>query len=255
LVNAGNLPVALVTGGARRIGRAIVEDLSANGWAVAIHCNRSRDDAERLAQSLVSGGGGAAVVQADFADLDAASRVIDEVVGLLGRPSLLVNNASVFEADSVASLDRDLWWRQTTINFAAPIFLAKSFADSLPDHREGNVINILDERVLRPTPRNFSYQLSKSALWQATEILAQALAPRVRVNAIAPGAVLPSPYQTERQFRQLTEALVLGHGPDLAEFGRTVRFLVETRSITGQTIAVDGGQHLAWATPDILVNE
>ncbi len=243
--------VALITGGARRIGRAIVEDLAANGWAVAIHYNRSRDDAEACVDKIRSSGGRATLVNGDFADFECLKRIVDQAAAVLGPPTLLVNNASIFEADTVGALDRAIWERQLTVNLAAPVFLAEAFAARLPDGTEGNVVNLLDQRIWKPTPRHFSYQISKSALFTATETLAQALAPTIRVNGIAPGPVLPSAHMSEERFRRQTEGILLRRPPDLADFGRTVRYLVETRSITGQVIALDGGQHLGWQTPDI----
>ncbi len=237
-------PVALVTGGARRIGRAIVEDLGAHGWAVAIHCNRSRDEAEGLAAAIRNSGGSAAIVTGDFADPETPARVVADAKAALGPLTLLVNNASIFEADAVGSLDRALWDRQMAINLTAPVFLAEAFARQLPDDVEGNVVNLLDQSIWRPTPSHYSYQVSKAALAAATERLAQALAPQVRVNAIAPGPVLPSVYQSAEGYRRLVGSTPLGRAPDLTEFGRTIRYYVETRSITGQVIALDSGQHL-----------
>lgn len=243
--------VAVVTGGARRIGRAIVEDLAAHGWAVAIHCNRSRSEAESLAEIIVRDGGRAAVVTADLADLAAVAEVVHESATKLGKPALLVNNASILEEDHVGVLEPSLFNRQMTVNFAAPVFLAQAFAAILAEEGEGNVINLVDQRAWRTAPTYFSYQMSKSALWAATRTLAQALAPRIRVNAIAPGPVLKNTRQAPGDFDAQTAALPLGRGPDLAEFGRTVRYLVENRSITGQMIGLDGGQHLVWETPDM----
>ncbi len=175
---------------------------------------------------------------------DCLARVVGDAAAALGPLTLLVNNASIFEADAVGSLDRALWDRQMAINLTAPVFLAEAFARQLPDGVEGNVVNLLDQSIWRPTPANFSYQISKAALAAATERLAQALAPRIRVNGIAPGPVLPSVYQTEDGYRRLVESTPLHRAPDLTEFGRTIRYNVETRSITGQVIALDGGQHL-----------
>ena len=248
-------PIAVVTGAAKRIGRAIAEDLARNGWAVAVHYHRSRGAADELAASIRAGGGRAAAIGADLADLAAVATILPQTEAALGRPVLLVNNASIFEDDRVGSLDAALWQRQMTINLAAPVFLAEAFARGLPEGAEGNVINLIDERVWRPTPRHFSYQISKSALWTATQVLAQALAPRIRVNAIAPGPALPSAEQAAEGFRKLTESMPLRRGPELAEFGQTVRYLVENRSITGQMIGLDGGQHLAWKTPDVAALE
>ncbi len=243
-------PVALVTGGARRIGRAIVEDLAAHGWAVAIHYNRSEEDAARFADAVRAAGGSAAIIHGEFADLDAVAAIVDRAADALGTPTLLVNNASMFEKDTVGHLDPGLWQRQMTVNLAAPVFLAEAFAKRLPSDADGNVVNVLDQRIWRPTPRYFSYQISKSALFAATVTLAQALAPRVRVNGIAPGPTLPNPTQTEERFRRQASRILLRRGPELAEFGRTIRYFVENRSITGQVIALDGGEHITWVASD-----
>lgn len=250
-----NPPVAIVTGGARRIGRAIVEDLAAHGWAVAIHYNHSRNEAEALADTIRGNGGKAATVAADLGKLATVPGLVAEAEAALGKPVLLVNNASIYESDGIGALDPELWLRQMTINLTGPVYLAEAFAARLGADEKGNIVNILDQRVWKPTPRHFSYQISKSALWTATQTMAQALAPNIRVNAIAPGPALPNIRQTEERFRRLSEAIPLRRGPELAEFGRTIRFLVETRSITGQMIALDGGQHLAWRTPDIAAIE
>src|SRR2546430_13360875 len=248
MINAPPSNIALVTGGARRIGRAVAEDLAAHGWAVAIHYNHSRDDAVALADAIRGKGGKAAVVQGDLADPQRLEGIVAEAASALGSPTLLVNNASIFERDTVGSLDLALFERQMAVNLIAPVFLAEAFVKRLPAEAEGNIINLIDERIWRPTPRFFSYQISKSALAAATVALAQALAPRVRVNGIAPGPTVPNIRQNDAQFRRQVEQLPLGRGPDLAEFGRTVRYLVENRSITGQVIGLDGGQHLAWRT-------
>lgn len=245
-------PVALITGGARRIGRAIADDLSRHGWAVAIHCHHSRADADTLSNEIRNRGAKAAVIVADLADPSNAGAIIRDARAALGPVTLLVNNASIFETDGIGKLDAGLWQRQMTINLAAPVFLADAFAAALPAGVEGNVVNIVDQRAWKPTPHYMSYQLSKSALLTATRTLAQALAPRIRVNAIGPGPTLPSPRQQQRDFDRQAAAVPLKRATDLADFGRAIRFLVETPSITGQMIALDGGQHIAWQTPDIL---
>jgi NAD(P)-dependent dehydrogenase (short-subunit alcohol dehydrogenase family) len=242
---------ALITGAGVRVGRAIAEDLAANGWAVAIHCHRSRQEAEALAGEIIGWGGRAAVVQADLANLDILPSLLERTAAILEPVELLVNNAAIFEKDEIGSLDPARWRRQLDINLAAPTFLAQAFAAALPEGKPGNIVNIIDQRVWKPVPEFFSYQISKSALWAATIALAQSLAPRIRVNAIAPGPVLPSPRQSQDDFDSQAATLPLGHGPELEEFGRTVRYLVETPSITGQMVALDGGQHLAWKTPDV----
>lgn len=243
--------IALVTGGAQRVGRAIVEDLAASGFAVAIHCNRSRGDADALAARIRDDGGRAMVVQADLCDSTRSNKVIAEVTGSLGPVSLLVNNASLFEDDTVHDIDHARWARHFAVHLEAPVTLASAMAQALPPSGEGLVVNIIDQRVWRLTPRFFSYTLSKSALWTATRTMAQALAPRIRVNAIGPGPTLKNMRQDEADFSRQVHALLLGRGPALAEFGATIRYLWEARSVTGQMIALDGGQHLAWETPDI----
>jgi NAD(P)-dependent dehydrogenase (short-subunit alcohol dehydrogenase family) len=243
MVNAA--PVALVTGGAHRIGRAIVEDLAAHGWAVAIHAHHSRGEAEALAASIGGSGGRAAAVDGDIADTTMHAGVIAAAAKALGPMTLLVNNASMFEKDTFGALDRALFDRQIAVNLAGPIFLAQAFAAALPTGIEGNVVNLLDQRVYRPSPAYFSYQLAKSALLTATDVMAKALAPRIRVNGIAPGPVLPSATQSAEGFTRKLEATLLKRAPELTEFGRTVRYFVEARSVTGQVVALDSGEHLA----------
>lgn len=242
---------ALVTGGAKRIGRAIVEDLAAHGFAVAIHANRSLDEAQALASQIAADGGRAAVLAGDLTDMAAAGALIGAAGAALGPVSLLVNGASIFEDDSVLDFDWSDWDRHFAIHLKAPVLLARTMAEALPSGREGLVVNIIDQRVWRPTPRYFSYALSKSALWSATQTMAQALAPRVRVNAIGPGPTLKNVRQDEADFARQVDGLMLKRGPALSEFGATIRYLWQARSVTGQMIALDGGQHLAWQTPDV----
>lgn len=242
---------ALVTGGARRIGEAICRDLAAHGFAVAVHCNRSREEAEILAADIRAGGGQAAVVQADLSDMHAAAGVVDAAAKALGPIGLVVNNASVFEEDSLLDLDMESWDLHFDVHLKAPSVIASRFAMRLPPASEGLIVNIIDQRVLKPTPRYYSYMLSKSALWTATRTMAQALAPRIRVNAIGPGPALASSRQDHGDFSAQVDRLLLRRGPELTEFGATVRYLWQNRSVTGQMIALDGGQHLAWQTPDV----
>lgn len=242
---------ALVTGGAKRIGRAIVEDLAAHGFAVAIHANRSVADAEALASRIVADGGRAVAISADLTDMAAAGGLIGLAEEALGPVSLLVNSASTFEDDSVLDFDWETWDRHFAIHLKAPALLSKTFAQALPQDREGLIVNIIDQRVWRPTPRYFSYALSKSTLWAATQTMAQALAPRIRVNAIGPGPTLKNVRQDDADFAAQVRGLMLKRGPELAEFGATIRYLWQARSVTGQMIALDGGQHLAWQTPDV----
>lgn len=242
---------ALVTGGARRIGKAIVEDLATHGFAVAIHCHESREDADKLAENIVAKGGRAVVIEADLTDLDAAANVVAKASAALGPLGLLVNCASLFLDDSAGNFDWVDWDRHFAIHLKAPARLSRDFAAQVPADAEGLIVNIIDQRVWRLTPRYFSYTLSKSALWTATQTLALALAPRIRVNAVGPGPTLANTRQQPADFQAQLDGLILGRGPALAEFGATIRYLWEARSVTGQMIAIDGGQHLAWQTPDV----
>lgn len=242
---------ALVTGGARRIGAALVRDLAAHGFAVAIHCNRSLDEAVRLASGITAEGGRATVLECDLTDLAAAAGLVPRAAEALGPVGLLVNCASVFERDEVRDIDWEIWDAHFALHVKAPVLLAASLANNLPEDMSGLVVNIVDQRVWRPNPDFFSYTLSKSALWDATRTMAQALAPRVRVNAVGPGPTLPNIRQEQADFDRQVEGLILKRGPALGEFGATVRYLFEAMSVTGQMIAIDGGQHLAWQTPDV----
>jgi NAD(P)-dependent dehydrogenase (short-subunit alcohol dehydrogenase family) len=243
--------VALVTGGARRIGRAIVEDLASHGFAVAVHCNRSRPEAETLARALRSSGARVGIVEADLTDVSQVESLIQAATDELGPVNLLVNNASIFADDTLATYEPATAARHFAIHVHAPVMLAKRFSAALPEDAEGLVVNIIDQRVLRPNPRFFSYTLSKATLWTATQTMAQAMAPRVRVNAIGPGPTLANARQADTDFRAQVDGLLLKRRPQLAEIGATIRYLWEARSVTGQMIALDGGQHLAWQTPDV----
>src|SRR5690606_26971486 len=209
---------ALITGGAKRIGRAIVLDLAAHGFAVAIHCGNSREEADQLAAAIEAEGGTACVLQADLTDPAETESLLCEASAALGPIGLVVNNASVFEEDSVTNFTDETWDRHFAIHVKAPAIIARTFAQTLPEEHEGLIVNMIDQRVWKPTPRFFSYTLSKAALWMATRTMAQALAPRIRVNAIGPGPSLPSKHQEEEDFQRQTRSLLLGHGPDLPEF-------------------------------------
>lgn len=240
-----------MTGAARRIGAAIVRDLGRNGWSVALHCHRSRNEAEAVAEGVRADGGRAVVLAADLADLPALPDLVERATAALGPIGLLVNNASEYEPDVIGALDAVAFERQLRIDLTSPCLLTDAWVRALPADMAGQAIHLLDQRVLRPTPSFFSYGLAKSALWTATRTMAQALAPRIRVNAIGPGPSFPNPRQSDDAFARQSAAVPLATGPAPEEFGRTVRFLVETPSITGQLICLDGGQHLAWRTPDI----
>jgi len=243
---------ALVTGAGVRIGAAIARDLARHGWSVALHCRKSRMEADALAAEIAAEGGRAAVVVGDLADPQAIPRIVADARDVLGPLGLLVNSAAMFEGDAIGALDPDLFDRQLRVNLMAPCLLADAFVNLLPEGQSGNIVNIIDQRVLKLTPQFFSYTLAKSALWTATQTLAQALAPRVRVNGIGPGPTAISARQSPDDFARQAAAVPLGFGPRLEEFGRTIRYLVETPSITGQLICLDGGQHLAWETADVI---
>jgi NAD(P)-dependent dehydrogenase (short-subunit alcohol dehydrogenase family) len=243
---------ALVTGGARRIGRAISLALHEAGYAVAIHAQRSVAEAEVLRDDIVRAGGRACVLQADLSG-DAAGELVAAAAGALGPLSLLVNNAASFEPDEIGALDAARFDRQMAVNLRAPLFLSEAFAAQAGEG--ASIVNILDQRVLKPTPHFVSYTLAKSALHAATRMLAQALAPTVRVNAVAPGPTMASARQSADDFSRQSAAVPLGRGPTPAEIAAAVVYLGGARSVTGMTLAVDGGQHLAWNTPDASVTE
>ena len=240
---------ALITGAGRRIGRAIALALSRAGYAVVLHANASRAEAEKLAGEIAGAGGKARVVLADLADAEALRGLVPAAAAF-GPLTLLINNASQFDEDEIATLDRGAFERMLAVNLTAPVFLAQAFAAQAPERANASIVNIVDQRVLKPTPRFFSYTLSKSALHAATVTLAQALAPNVRVNAVAPGPTLPSPRQSAAQFAAQAASVPLGRGPIPEEIAAAVVYLAQAKSVTGTVIAVDGGQHIAWRTLD-----
>ena len=244
----------LVTGAAKRIGRAIALALAGEGYAVAVHYGRSREAAEALVAEIEGSGGRACAVQGDLADAQAVARLVPEAASGLGRAlTMLVNNASEFEPDDLIALDPEQWERHFAINLRAPSFLVRDFARQCPQGADGLVVNLLDQRVWKPTPHFFSYPLTKSALWTATQTMAQALAPRgIRVNAIGPGPTVSNTRQGDDDFRKQVEATPLKRGASPEEIAKAVLFLAATPAMTGQMLALDGGQHLAWETPDVV---
>ena len=240
-------PVALVTGAARRIGAAIARDLARHGWAVAIHYRASKGEAEALAGEIEAAGGRTATIACDLAREAEVETLVPRAVKALGPLTCLINNASVFEMDKIDSVTRESWDRHIETNLRAPLVLSQAFARQLPEGMNGNIVNLLDQRVWKLTPYFLSYTVAKSALWTLTRTLALALAPRIRVNGIGPGPALPSERQSLEQFRHQQAAVPLQHGPELAEIAAAVRFILASPSMTGQMIALDGGEHLAWA--------
>jgi NAD(P)-dependent dehydrogenase (short-subunit alcohol dehydrogenase family) len=248
-------PACLVTGGARRIGRAITRALAEAGFAAAIHTHHSQDAARDLADEIVRRGGRAAVVGGDLADPAAVAQLVPAAREALGPLSLLINNACEFEPDAIGVLDADRYDRQFAVNLRAPLFLAQAFAAQVPADGDAAIVNLLDQRVFRPTPQFFSYTLTKSALFTATTTMAQQLAPRIRVNAVAPGPTLPSARQDAAAFARQQQALPLRRGPTPEDIAAAVVFLARATAVTGATIPVDGGQRLAWRTEDAVIEE
>jgi NAD(P)-dependent dehydrogenase (short-subunit alcohol dehydrogenase family) len=240
-------PVVLITGAARRIGRAIALDLAGRGFDVAIHYRQSREAAESAVEEMRRLGARAFALAGDLEKPEDVQRLVPDCCAALGAPTVLVNNASEFQPDSVGSTTLASWNAHHDINLRAPVFLAQDLVRHLPDGAEGNIINIIDQRVWKLTPEFFSYTLSKAGLWTATRTLAQALAPRVRVNAIGPGPVLKSIHQTDADFAAEVASTLLHRGPSTAEIAAAVRFILDAPAMTGQMIALDGGQHLTWS--------
>ena len=236
----------LITGAARRIGRAIALDLARAGWQIAIHYRRSKSEAEDLAHTIARSGGTAMAIGGDLSSHEDVESLVPRVSKALGAPACLINNASEFQPDTATNLSEATWNTHLDINLKAPIFLARALATHLPPGTSGNVINIIDQRVWKLTPHFFSYTISKAGLWTATRTLAQTLAPRVRVNAIGPGPVLKSVHQTDADFATEVNSTLLKRGPTTAEVAVAVRFILEAPAMTGQMIALDGGQHLTW---------
>ena len=243
---------AIVTGAARRIGRRIALDLARDGWAVAIHCNSSRSDAETLKVEIEKEGGRSVIVQGDLACADVPERLVAEAGAALGPLTCLVNNASRFEPDEAGSVTLDSWTAHLDTNLRAPVFLSQSFAAQLPAEAQGNIINIIDQRVWKLTPKFFSYTASKSALWTVTQTLAQALAPRIRVNAIGPGPALPNVRMDEEDFARQARLTLLKRGTSPEQISAAVKYILSAPAMTGQMIVLDGGQHLLWQTRDVM---
>ncbi|HKS88394.1 MAG TPA: SDR family oxidoreductase [Stellaceae bacterium] len=238
---------ALVTGAARRIGRALALALAEDGYAVAIHHHRSRAEAEAVAAEIGNGGGRAVALAADLTDEAAVGDLLPRAAAALGPIGVLVNNASIFENDTVATATRESWEAHLAVNLRAPFVLMQHFAKALPEGAGGIVVNLLDERVWNLTPHFVSYTVSKSALWTLTRTMALALAPRIRVNGIGPGPTLPSPRQSAEQFAERCRAMPLRRGTSPEEIAAALRFILAAPAMTGQMIALDGGEHLGWA--------
>ncbi len=241
----------LITGAAKRIGRAIALGLAEKGWDIALHYHHAQKDADDIITALKEQGRRAIAIKADLADSDAVAQIIAHAYNQLGPINALINNAALFEYDDIDALTTQSWDLHMNINLRAPAILARDFVkQALPG---SSIINIIDQRVWRLNPHFTSYTISKSGLWTLTQTLAQALAPRtIRVNAIGPGPILPNPRQSEDEFAKQAELTPLSGGATAQDILQAICFLLEAKTLTGQMLAIDGGQHLAWQTPDVV---
>jgi NAD(P)-dependent dehydrogenase (short-subunit alcohol dehydrogenase family) len=253
---------ALVTGGAHRLGRAMALALAEAGHDVAVHYASSGDAAERLAAEIRASGRQAAALKADLLDEAQTATLVARAADALGGPiSVLVNNASIFEYDDIHSATRESWDRHVESNLRAPFVLTQAFAAQSPraqaddadePRAAGLVVNMIDQRVHKLTPEFMTYTIAKMGLWAFTRTAAQALAPHIRVNAIGPGPTLQGARQTAAHFAAQRAATVLGRGANLSDITAALLYFVNAPAVTGQLLCIDGGQHLAWETPDVL---
>ena len=247
---AGLMPTALVTGGAVRLGRTLALTMARLGFAVAIHCRCSTEAAAALAQKIIEGGGHAVVVEADLADAAAARTLVGRAEATLGQPvGVLVSNAATFAADRLETLDATRLRHQLAVNLEAPLLIAQAYLASLPPDRPGLIVTLGDQRTANPTANYLSYSVSKAGLDMATAVLARQLAPRIRVNALALGQVLPAPAMSTERFDELVEATPLGRATDLAEISQALELIVRSPSMTGTTLRLDSGMAMGWAYP------
>lgn len=242
----------MITGAGGRVGAALARGLAQDGWAVAVHYSRSETGAQTVAQDIIENGGKAATIAANLNIPAEYQSLVSRSAKALGMPlTALINNASTFTDDSIENFTPALFDHHMNVNLRAPLALAQGFAAQVPEAAQGVIINMLDQRVLKPNPMFFTYSISKSALYWSTKTLAQALAPRVRVNAIGPGPTLKNTAQSETEFTRETETTLLEYGSPPDTLLEAARYLLSAGSVTGQMIAVDGGQHLTWETADL----
>jgi len=245
---------ALVTGAGARLGQAMAIALGEDGWSVAVHYRGSQTGAEETARRIERAGGTAQLIQADLSNEEQTATLERAAHEALGGPlTLLVNSASTFHDDSALEHSRESWDQHFAPNLRAPIVLAQHFARALPEDMRGLIVNMIDMRVLKLNPQFFSYTLSKAALWTATKTMAQSFAPRIRVNAIGPGPTLANIHQKEGEFDAEAAATLTGEGSNPEEIVKALRYLISAESVTGQMICSDGGQHLIWQTPDVML--
>ena len=251
-MNRAQYHAAIVTGASHRIGRSIAIELAAKGIAVGVHYGTSEDAAYAVVADIKAHGAKACAVQADLANEDDVRKLVPEAAHALGAPiDVLINNASIYEEDTLQSFTSASWDRHQKINLLAPLMLMQSVATNLPAENAGAIINIIDQRVLKLNPQYMSYTTTKAALWASTRTAAQALVPHIRVNAIGPGPTLANSQQTDLDFAKEAAAVPLGSGATPEEIARAAGFILEASAMTGQMIVLDGGQHLAWRTADI----
>lgn len=253
---------ALVTGAAKRLGRAMALYLAQRGHDVALHYASSGTEAGSLAAEITALGRKAVCLQADLLDEDAIATLIDRAEAGLGGPlGVLVNNASIFEQDSIATATRDSWDRHMMSNLRAPFVLTQAFAAQCPppvtDEQgepvaQGLVVNMIDQKVRKLTPQNMTYSIAKLGLWGFTQLAAQELGPRIRVNAIGPGPTLQATEQPSEGYRACRESTVLQRGANPSDITAALGFFLDAPAVTGQLLCIDGGQHLTWQTPDVL---
>ena len=240
---------ALVTGGAQRLGFEMVRELAHNGFDVAIPFNTRRAGAEQVRDEVLALGRRAVILQADLALEADTERLLPAAVAALGPIGVLVNNASRFDREDWQDVTRATWDSHIEPNLRAPFVLTQAFAQALPADAQGVVVNLLDQRVWSLTPHFVSYTVSKAALWSLTQTMALALAPRIRVNGIGPGPALPSLRQTDEQFAAQCRAMPLQRGTSPEEIARALIAILTLPGMTGQMIALDGGQHLQYSPP------
>jgi len=255
------MSAALITGAGKRLGRAMALYLAGRGHDVAIHYARSREAAEATAAEARALGVRAVTLPGDLLDEAAMAGLVPAAVQALGPLSVLVNNASIFEYDSLQTATLDSWNRHFNSNLRAPFVLTQAFAAQAPKAgadaageplARALIVNMIDQRVLKLTPEFMTYTLAKMGLWALTRTAAQALAPDVRVNAIGPGPTLQGGRQSDQHFARQRAATVLGRGANPAEITAALGYFLDAPGVTGQLLCVDGGQHLGWKTPDIL---